>query len=134
MTTDELDAALAQLKRLGEASDKLTQMANASRIRVRTKLFRVHAAGEEMVIDAMSGTLHHPMIHGPIFAYGYGIHHFGKLMERTSIRELANLMATMDQAISWCHDRMEGLMRAEHNARLGPSGKQVAARVAMEKA
>jgi hypothetical protein len=133
VTTEELEAAWSQFRRLTEASQKLIQLTNASRIEVRTKMFRVRTTGEEIVINAMFATLHHPKVNGPVYVSGYGLNSFARMMEKMSVRELATFMATIDKATSWCLDRIEGLKRAEYNARLGPSGRQVAARVAMEK-
>jgi hypothetical protein len=129
VTTDELEAAWSQLRRLAEASQSLAEAAKASRIAVRPKLFRVKIAGGVAIIDPMSAKVSHPIAPGPVSV----LSNIEYLLGRASIRELATFMATVDQAISWCHDRIEGLKRAEYNARLGPSGKQIAARVAIER-
>jgi hypothetical protein len=131
---DEIEAAWSQFRRFIEASQKLIQLTNESRIKVRTKMFRVRIAGEEIVINAMFAKLHHPKVNGPVYVSGYGLNGFTRMIEKMSVRELAIFMATIDKATSWCLDRIEGLKRAEYNARLGPSGEQIAARVAMEKA
>lgn len=129
MRREEIEAAHSQLRRLHQASQNLAEAAKASRVAVRPKLFRVQIAGGVATIDPESATVFHPIAHGPVSV----LSNIEYLLGRASIREFAAFMATVDQAISWCHDRIEGLKRAEYNARLGPSGEQIAARVAMEK-